>query len=44
MQKLAMAGIDEVAPARKANASVTDVIVIEGPACLTASTKRVFNG
>ena len=44
MQKLAIAGIDEVAPARKAKASVTEVIVIEGPACLSASTNRVFVG
>ena len=32
MQKFEMAGIEDVMPVKKANAFVTDVIVIEGPA------------
>lgn len=34
MQKDLIASIDEVDPMKKAMPSVTDVIVIEGPACI----------
>ena len=37
MQKLCRAGILEVAPAKKAIASVNEVIVIDGPALVIAS-------
>jgi len=37
MQNDYMAGIEELDPARNAKASVSDVIVIEGPACLIHS-------
>lgn len=37
-----MAGIEDVAPARKAKASVTDVIKIEGPAFLKALSNLIY--
>ena len=40
MQKLDRAGSDVKAPRKKAMASVSDVTVIEGPACLKPSLKR----
>ena len=42
MQKLLIAGIDEVEPARKAKPSVTEVIVMDGPAFLIQSLSRYF--
>ena len=35
-----MPSIFELAPARKAKQSVSEVIVMDGPACLRASIKR----
>ena len=34
MQKLLSAGIVDIDPKKKASPSVTDVIVIDGPACV----------
>ena len=42
MQKLLTPSIEELEPAKKAMASVSDVIVIEGPACLMASISRFY--
>ena len=43
-QKLFIEGIEEVDPARKAKASVIEVIVIEGPAFLMHSLSRLLVG
>ena len=40
MQKLLSAGSVEREPRKKARPSVTDVIVIEGPACVRPILKR----
>ena len=40
MQKLLIAGIEEVEPAKKAKPSVIEVIVIDGPAFLIQSLSR----
>ena len=41
-QKLLTPSIEELEPAKKAKASVSDVIVIEGPECLMASINRFY--
>ena len=40
MQKLFSAGTVDIAPRKKASPSVTDVIVIDGPACVSPTLNR----